>query len=1579
MIGKHVVIDTLDNFKAKLDQIPSSAIVLIKDVGQIYAHGTYFGAQKTYSLLTKTADGLAPKGGTSASSQISDVDTEWVLTVTNGENPTWRKLPANAFSSLQYTLLSATVSNLGGIKVGQVYTATFDDLVGQYYKVNIDKNGLAYVHVPWVNNPYTASGNGITLKDNVFSLSLNSVTKLDSAIGNKIYAVSLDKNGKLCVSVPWTDTNNIFVGATETKNGSSGMVPAPIANQHNYFLRGDGTWVKPNLSDFTDDVVNGKYLPLSGGTLTGNLTLRYANPRIILKDAEGITLGSFGLNNNVLSYYKTADTKWYNIWHEGNQGSGSGLDADLLDGLQGAGYQKRKYYYLGTVDGAADTTLYANTLGYATGLSSFHYFNTMFYHDPSETANRGQIAFGYYSPSIHYRVFQSDSWSDWKTIAFTDSNVASATKLQTPRTIWGQSFDGTGNVSGNLTLGNSESICVTDTNGASVSAFVLSTANNLLIGRETASMGYITYLYGSTIQFRYGTSRTDGMILNGSGNVTIGSSDLASTSYKLYVDGTMSVNGNFYHTGAQIRKYNDDESYRLTIGYYGDEARIYNIKNADTNVYGSLRLGTTNVNCLFLQYPTFAVGIGTTSPSAKLHVAGDILATKGLTANSTSFVNGQFYITSEGSNALIITANAGNPAIMLKSADTTYGRLTIGAKDGPLYRTNAGWTKSYKIWDEGNDGAGSGLDSDLLDGQEGSWYQNNVISFSRYGYTGTNQYDANVGTSGMIYNYGAYEYWKNAPSGMTYGQILTLRSGSSQNLAGQLAWDINHNSTTDTTRSLWWRATDAGDWIEAKWHQIAFIDNIPTVTDYYWANVKIKSSEDNTTVPTFGGMNVNGKTVIISTSTGESSINANCDALVIGSAQPRAGTANYYYPGIALTHMWNYGGATTYNKSPQAWIGTRLYNTEGSERSALVFATKGTSGSTDRPTERMCITYDGKVGIGTITPKAKLSVYIEAGNSNPTVGTLGTSSTFIIGCNAYGTSFWTRGTGYGYIQQGRFDGTNTSYPLILQLLGGNVGIGTESPTQKLDVNGTIKGNQLMSTNIRIECDNNGAYGDCGSEINNFNGNVYLQHKSSNNLFLVTGGGKVGVGKTSPDYKLDVNGTFNSSNYQVGGALELKTDDTACQTTVFGSNHSGYRMRVVRQATSTNLNTQYSPTLVLSSLDTHAYFAWSYGSAKAWIGAGAGNKWNWRSELITSSNIGSQKVDKAIKLYYSVASHISTKADLDGFLEAYTFKARTWNGTNAEDSLSTSYPGTGNGTILSGGYTGTTYGFQLAIDDNPNWFIALRQKGNGTWAAWKRIPMGDGTGASGTWGISITGKAATAGDADTLDSQHGDWYRKNVLGFTYAGTSATNEFDCNTLNSGIIYNYGAYSYWKNGPSGMYYGQVLNLRRGDSTALMGQLAWDINHNSTTDTTRNLWWRASDDGTLTEAKWHQIVFADTKIDNATNADKLARAEYLQSDEAINGFLEANKFKFAQFKTTSQNQLGFASNDGMLLSIPWSSADYGFQLAFDDDKTCIIKARGKSSSWGSWYTLCKSSTITTLTVTSSAGTDSGTIYFVT
>lgn len=58
---------------------------------------------------------------------------------------------------------------------------------------------------------------------------------------------------------------------------------------------------------------------------------------------------------------------------------------------------------------------------------------------------------------LYHRTGTSSWSSTWNKLAYITDNVASATKLQTPRTIWGQSFDGTGNIDGTLTITNSGS------------------------------------------------------------------------------------------------------------------------------------------------------------------------------------------------------------------------------------------------------------------------------------------------------------------------------------------------------------------------------------------------------------------------------------------------------------------------------------------------------------------------------------------------------------------------------------------------------------------------------------------------------------------------------------------------------------------------------------------------------------------------------------------------------------------------------------------------------------------------------------------------------------------------------------------------------------------------------------------------------------------------------------------------------------------------------------------------------------------------------------------------------------------
>ena len=128
-----------------------------------------------------------------------------------------------------------------------------------------------------------------------------------------------------------------------------------------------------------------------------------------------------------------------------------------------------------------------------------------------------------------------------------------------------------------------------------------------------------------------------------------------------------------------------------------------------------------------------------------------------------------------------------------------------------------------------------------------------------------------------------------------------------------------------------------------------------------------------------------GSHMFHSSGTGASVINASTYALQVGPATTRITTAGSYYGGIAFNHLLNYSGgtlnsdSTSYNTAPQAWIGLRLNDTPGSERSYLVFATKSGTGTSnagaDIPVERMNIDpVNGYVGINQSVPTARLHV-----------------------------------------------------------------------------------------------------------------------------------------------------------------------------------------------------------------------------------------------------------------------------------------------------------------------------------------------------------------------------------------------------------------------------------------------------------------------------------------------------------------------------------------------------------------------------------------------------------------------------
>lgn len=84
-------------------------------------------------------------------------------------------------------------------------------------------------------------------------------------------------------------------------------------------------------------------------------------------------------------------------------------------------------------------------------------------------------------------------------------NAASATKLKTARSIWGQSFDGTANVSGsitgvnNITMSNNSYLYGKNTSGTAIQLIAMASWNSIDIGRGALVHKYTTQVMGKTV------------------------------------------------------------------------------------------------------------------------------------------------------------------------------------------------------------------------------------------------------------------------------------------------------------------------------------------------------------------------------------------------------------------------------------------------------------------------------------------------------------------------------------------------------------------------------------------------------------------------------------------------------------------------------------------------------------------------------------------------------------------------------------------------------------------------------------------------------------------------------------------------------------------------------------------------------------------------------------------------------------------------------------------------------------------------------------------------------------------------
>jgi hypothetical protein len=299
----------------------------------------------------------------------------------------------------------------------------------------------------------------------------------------------------------------------------------------------------------------------------------------------------------------------------------------------------------------------------------------------------------------------------------------------------------------------------------------------------------------------------------------------------------------------------------------------------------------------------------------------------------------------------------------------------------------------------------------------------------------------------------------------------------------------------------------------------------------------------------------------------------------------------------------------------------------------------------------------GNVGIGTTSPGAKLEVagQVKITGGSPAVGK-------ILTCDSAGLATWqtpiTGITGYGVMNYlPKFIDSYVVGNSAIYDWGGNVGIGTTSPTAKLEVAGQVKitGGSPAAGNV-LTSDSSGL----ATWQTPISG-VWIT--SDSNMYSGVSG-NVGIGTTSPAATLDVNGTIKTAAiYEkdyIGNtwiaresnrgwySIAMSADGTK-QTAVDNGSGSGGRIYI-----STDSGNTWTPkesirgwAAVAMSADGTKQTAVDYGfgsGGQIYISTDSGDTWtakesnrNWYSVAMSADGTKQTAVPRNGQIYVSINS------------------------------------------------------------------------------------------------------------------------------------------------------------------------------------------------------------------------------------------------------------------------------------------------------------------------------------------------------
>jgi len=243
-------------------------------------------------------------------------------------------------------------------------------------------------------------------------------------------------------------TNQFTYNATGAK--TINITPAGIgaaASSHNHSWSNITSGKPTTLAGYgITDGVNSVSVTGTGNAIT---SASISGHSLTLTKGSTFLLSSQYTASDILAKLKTVD------------GSGSGLDADTVDGVHNGSLTAKILAAEG--DNRSISTKpsdYNNNLIFkgiktnsvinapSTNISYCYLLGLKGWND-STGGQAHELIFN--NNGIYSRIGTSENdWGNWIKIAYITDNVASASKLKIARTLWGRSFDGTGNVIGNL-------------------------------------------------------------------------------------------------------------------------------------------------------------------------------------------------------------------------------------------------------------------------------------------------------------------------------------------------------------------------------------------------------------------------------------------------------------------------------------------------------------------------------------------------------------------------------------------------------------------------------------------------------------------------------------------------------------------------------------------------------------------------------------------------------------------------------------------------------------------------------------------------------------------------------------------------------------------------------------------------------------------------------------------------------------------------------------------------------------------------------------------------------------------------